>query len=152
MYVSSEVLTAVYLTGTNVTPRGRASGSGHFDRTCCLHGFKAHQECIVANLSEVWGLFICSFVCFGATAPQWARASSFRRFLDCTQRRITVGRTRPDEWSARRRDVYLITLTTDIHAPGGVRTHNPIRRVAADLRLRPRGHWDRRRVWMDVFK
>jgi len=32
---------------------------------------------------------------------------------------------------------------TDIHAPGGIRTHNLNRRAAADLRLRPRGHWDR---------
>ena len=32
---------------------------------------------------------------------------------------------------------------TNIHVPGGIRTHNPSKRVAADLRLRPRGHWDR---------
>jgi len=32
---------------------------------------------------------------------------------------------------------------TNIHAPGGVRTHNPSKRMAEDLRLRPRGHWDR---------
>ena len=32
---------------------------------------------------------------------------------------------------------------TDIHAHGGIRTHNPSWRTAADLRLRPRGHWDR---------
>ena len=31
---------------------------------------------------------------------------------------------------------------TDIHAPGGIRTHNLSRRTAVDLRLRPRGHWD----------
>ena len=49
---------------------------------------------------------ICLFF-FGATAPQWAMASSFTRFLDHTQRRTTVGRTPPDEWSARRRDLYL---------------------------------------------
>ena len=30
-------------------------------------------------------------------------------FLDHTQRRITVGRTPLDEWSARRRDLYLTT-------------------------------------------
>jgi len=28
-------------------------------------------------------------------------------FLDHTQRRSTVGRTTLDEWSARRRDLYL---------------------------------------------
>jgi hypothetical protein len=34
---------------------------------------------------------------FGATALQWARASSFTRFLDHTQRRTTVSRTLLDE-------------------------------------------------------
>ena len=33
---------------------------------------------------------------------------------------------------------------TDIHAPGGIRIHNLSRQKAADLRLRPCGHWDRR--------
>jgi len=47
-----------------------------------------------------------------ATAPQWVRASSFTRFLDHIQRRTTVGRTPPDEWSARRRDLYLTTHNT----------------------------------------
>ena len=32
---------------------------------------------------------------------------------------------------------------TNIHAPGGIRTHNLSRRAAKDLRLRPRGQWDR---------
>ena len=32
---------------------------------------------------------------------------------------------------------------TDIHAPGGIRTHNPGKRVAADPHLRLRGHWNR---------
>jgi hypothetical protein len=32
---------------------------------------------------------------------------------------------------------------TDIHDPGGIRTHNPSKRAAVDPRLRPRGHWDR---------
>ena len=32
---------------------------------------------------------------------------------------------------------------TNIHAPDGIRTHNPSRQAAEDLRLRPRGHWDR---------
>ena len=27
--------------------------------------------------------------------------------------------------------------------PGGIRTHNTSKRTAADLRLRPCGHWDR---------
>ena len=32
---------------------------------------------------------------------------------------------------------------TDIRAPGGIRTHNLSRPAVADLRLQPRGHWDR---------
>ena len=32
---------------------------------------------------------------------------------------------------------------TDIHAPDGIRTRNSNKRVAADLRLRSRGHWIR---------
>jgi len=36
------------------------------------------------------------------------------------------------------------TLTRDKHPPlGGIRTHNPSRRDAADPRLRPCGHWER---------
>ena len=35
---------------------------------------------------------------------------------------------------------------TNIHAPGGIRTHDRSRRAAADLRLRPRGHWDRQKT------
>ena len=53
---------------------------------------------------------------FFATASQWARASSFTRFLYHTQRRAILGRTPLEERSARRRDFYLIKhtkLTTD---------------------------------------
>jgi hypothetical protein len=70
--------------------------------------------------------------------------------LDHTQTHTTVGRTPLDEGSARRRDLYLKTHTlhkTNIHAPGGIRTHAPSKRSAADLRLRPRGHWDRQKQY-----
>jgi len=85
-------------------------------------------------------------VCFWRDNPQWVMASSFMRFLDHTQRRITVGRTPLDELSVRRRDLYLTTHTTqqtNTHAQSGIRTHNLSRRAAADLSLRPRDHWDR---------
>ena len=54
--------------------------------------------------------------------PTRAMAFSFTRFLDHTQRSTTVGRTPLDEWSARRKDLYLTTHNThnrqtDIHAP-----------------------------------
>jgi len=76
-------------------------------------------------------------------SPTRAMASPFLRFLDHTQRRITVGRTPLDEWTTRRRDLYLTThknsQQTNIHAPGGIRTHDLSKRAAADLR----GNWDR---------
>jgi hypothetical protein len=91
-------------------------------------------------------LATCLFV-FSATGPSGARASSFTRFLDHTQRRITVGRIPLEKWSARRKNLYL--TTHNIHErqismpPGGIRTHNLSRWAAADLRLRQRAHWDR---------
>jgi len=73
-----------------------------------------------------------------ATAPQWDRASSFTRFQDPTQRRITVGRSRPlPDNTHNTHNKQTSTL------PGGIRTHHLSRRAAADLRLRPQGHWDR---------
>jgi len=47
------------------------------------------------------------FVCFWCNSHQWTRVSSFTRFLDHTQRRTTVNRTSPDEWSARSMDISL---------------------------------------------
>ena len=49
---------------------------------------------------------------FWHNSPQWVTASSFMGFIDHTQRRTTFGRTPLDEWSARRRDLYLITHNT----------------------------------------
>ena len=54
-----------------------------------------------------------SCVCFWRDSPKWARTSSFTKFLYHTQRRTTVGRTPLDEWSARRRDLYLTTHNTN---------------------------------------
>jgi hypothetical protein len=44
-------------------------------------------------------------------------------------------------------------LNMDIHAPGGIRPHKLSGRAAADLRLRPPGHWDRtfRKVTRLIF-
>ena len=56
-------------------------------------------------------IIIFLFVCYWRNSAQWIRASSFTRFLDHT-RPSTVGITPLDEWSARRRDLYLSTHTT----------------------------------------
>ena len=66
---------------------------------------------------------------------------SFKRFLDHTQRRTTVGIL----WKS---DQLVAETSTwqkkkDIHAPGGIRTHNLNKRAAADLRVRRRVHGDR---------
>jgi len=41
------------------------------------------------------------------------------------------------------RDNAQCSQETGIHIPGGIRTRNPNKQVTADLRLRPRGHWNR---------
>jgi hypothetical protein len=79
---------------------------------------------ISGSAGQEYMLIICLFVCLRRDHPQWAKASSFKRFLDHTQRRTTVGRTPLDEWSARRRDLYQTTHNTqqqtNIHAPVGL--------------------------------
>jgi len=67
-----------------------------------------------------WKSCICVFVCLLLVQQhpphpptQLARASSlFMRFLDNKRRCTTIGRTPLDEWSAHRRDLYLITYNT----------------------------------------
>jgi len=65
----------------------------------------------ISSLSFLQDKKFCLFVCFWCNSPQWARASSFTRFLDHT-RRTAVSRTPLDEWSARHRDIYLTTHNT----------------------------------------
>jgi hypothetical protein len=67
--------------------------------------------CKVGNL-PLFGRFVLLFGEGNTTAPSGPGVSSFTRFLDHTQRRITVGRTPLYEWSARRRDLYLTTHNT----------------------------------------
>jgi hypothetical protein len=70
----------------------------------------------------------------------------FRGFAITHFRHTTPGKTPLDEWPVRRRhlpDNTQHSQETDIHAPGGIRTHNPNKRAAADPRLRRRGYWDR---------
>ena len=57
-------------------------------------------------------LYNYCFLSLWRCGPTRAMASSILRFLDHTQRRTTVGRTPLDEWSARRRDLYLTTHNT----------------------------------------
>ena len=124
--------------------------SGSYLMTICFSYNK-----IINALNNLFSLAIYNFSTylwhvfffFGRNSPQLAMASSFTRLLVHTQRRTTVGRTPLDEWWARRRDFYLTTHNTHNRQtsmpPGGIRIHNLSRRAAADLRLRPCGHWER---------
>jgi len=81
-------------------------------------------------------------------------ASFSVRFLDHTQRRTTVVGLlwTTDQLSQRPLpDGSQHLQQTDIHAPGGIRTHDLSRRAAADLRLRTRCYWDRLYVQMCVY-
>ena len=86
------------------------------------------------------------FFCLMALLPKnrpWH--PSFLRFLDHTQRRITVGwnhsgsvissSQRPLPDNTHKRKTYLPSA--------GIEPHNLIKQTGADPRLRRRGHWDR---------
>ena len=82
---------------------------GDDNSLACKFNFKYDSQ-IMAYLADIF--HICLFVCFWRDSPQWATASSFTRFLDHTQWRTTGGRSPLDEWSARRRDLYMTTHDT----------------------------------------
>ena len=67
-----------------------------------------HTSYVVCLLADSQHNFFFLWLC----DPTQVVASSFLRFLDHTQRRTTVGRTPLDEWSGRRRDLYLTTHNT----------------------------------------
>jgi hypothetical protein len=68
----------------------------------------------------IWNMNVCGILpnkccflfIFLRDSPKWAKASSFTRFLDHTQRRTTVGKTHLDEWSTSSRDLYVTTHNT----------------------------------------
>ena len=140
--------------GNNTYPRRirRRWNLGHIflEKRCVLWAGKYGKWCdlYAGQLRKKYTLYTLIIFLFyhEATAPSGSRPPHCRGFV-ITLRHTKVGRTLLDEWSARRRDLYLTTHNTqqqtDIHAPGGIRTHNPSKRSAADPRLRPRGNWDR---------
>jgi hypothetical protein len=77
--------------------------------------------------------------------PQWARASSLSRLHDHTQTHHTRYDPSGRVISPTQRplpDNTQHSQETDLHAPAGIRTHNPRKRATADRRLRSRGHGD----------
>jgi hypothetical protein len=109
----------------SVCPSIRSSLSPHVTTQFSLFGFSLHF--IFKGLWKIfwknWSLikiskYRCKFMNIALFYLLWlcslarSMASSFSRFLYHTQRRATVGRTPVDEWSARRRDLYLTTHNT----------------------------------------
>jgi hypothetical protein len=113
-------------------------------KTMSIH----HTAIISINYTTEVLLFLQPYVAFfppcrnspiGPWSPQY-------QGFTITLRHTTVGMTPLDEWSARRRDLYLTIHNTHnghISMPsGGIRTHSPSKRAAIDPSLRPCGHWD----------
>ena len=114
------------------------------------------ELCVYPNVTtpESLNLFVCLFVS-GATAPMGqallihevsrSHTTSHQSRQDSSGRVINPSqRPLPDNTQHSQK--------TSIHAPGGIRTHDLSMRAAADLRLRPRGHWDRQNHGVDFTK
>jgi hypothetical protein len=100
----------------------------------------------VMNLRVRWFILLCLVLPSSTYVFTVGVEVFFVMSLDYAQTHATVGKTPLDEGSALRRDLYLTTQTlykTNIHAPGGIRIHDPSKRSTADQRRRPRGRGDR---------
>jgi hypothetical protein len=64
------------------------------------------------KIKTYWNMIIHYYYFFCDAAIQRGSWPYSWGFLDHTQRRTTVGRTPLDEWSTRRRDLYLTTHNT----------------------------------------
>ena len=73
----------------------------------CLAIFIFHD--ITRSIPSKLSFFSC-FLCHGASTPSWSEPSHCSRFTITSH--TTLGETPPYEWSARRRDLYLITHNT----------------------------------------
>ena len=78
----------------------------------CWHTAPQEKKCHKLDTTSKQNASLTDFFFLWRCGPKCAMASSFLRFLDHTHRRITVGRTPLDEWSVRRRDLYLTTHNT----------------------------------------
>jgi len=85
-----------------------------------------------------------------ARQPLWAYGSENVEVSGShSVRHTSLGRTPLDEWSTRRRDNTQHSQESDIHAQGGIRTHNSSKRAAADPHLTP---CDRRDVQIKIIR
>ena len=73
---------------------------------------KLHKFLKFKLLKSQFHIIIIIIIFCGAATQRESWPPHSWGFLDHTQRRTTVGRTPLDEWSARRRDLYLTTHNT----------------------------------------
>jgi hypothetical protein len=92
------------------------------------------------DLRRPWQFFYCAIA-----SPSEARPPRRRGFA-IILRHFTLDRTLLDELSAQRINLYLTSNNTHKRQtsmpPGGIRTCNPSKLVAANPRLRPQCHRD----------
>ena len=84
----------------------------------------------------------------------WTRSSSLSRFHEHTQTHSNWYDSSGSVISPTQRplpDKTQHSHQRDIHAPGGIRTHNPSKQAAADPLLRPCGHWDRQNLLLRLI-
>jgi hypothetical protein len=95
----------------------------------CLFSWRYNQLWLYFH-SPVAGFSLLVFeVSWSHTTTHHSRQDSSGRVINPSQRPL------PDNTQHSQQ--------TNIHALGGIRTHNLSRRAAEDLRLRPRDHWGR---------
>ena len=132
-----------------LTPSGIEPATCRFVAQCLNHYATARPQ----NIEGVGEIYHWCFFLPWSNSPQWAKAFSLSRIHNHTQTHNTRQDSSGRVISLSQRplpDNTQHSQQTDIHAPGGIRTHNPSQRAAADLRLRPRGHWDRQICRLDM--
>jgi len=81
---------------------------------CVLSGRGLCDELVIRpeESNRLWCVVVCDHETSRMRRPWPALVPHSWGFLDYTRRRTTVGRTPLDEWSVRRRDLYLTTQNT----------------------------------------
>jgi hypothetical protein len=98
-----------------------------------------------SSISYFYFILFYLFIFHGAIAPNGARPPHYRSFAITLTTNLTPYDSSGRVISQAQRplpDNTQHSQETNIHAPGGIRTHNLSKRAVADPRLRPRGHWD----------
>ena len=116
----------------------------HF--VCCrglatvYHNLTPRFTVSLHNVMPHWWYTLKLYSFHGVIAPSGPGLPHYRGFT-ITFGGATIGRTPLDEWSARRRNLYLTTHNTlnSTHVSGRIRARNPSQRAASDRRLSTSG-------------